>query len=292
MKALVTGASGGLGNSLLRRMVGREGLEVRALAHRSSIVMEGCEIVRGDLRDRVSLLEAVKGVDTVVHLAALTHTNRQEDYFIVNAEGTKNLVDASLASGVRRFMYVSSLAAQPGGGSYSESKLMAEGMVKSSGLKWIVFRPAEVYGVGSGDAVNKLVGWVRDFKVVPVAGDGSYTLSPAFIDDVVSAMIVAVENAALENTAFTLAGPEPMTYIQLVDRIGRFLGVDRYKIRVPILAMKLAAEVLFLMGRDFLVRDQIPRLLCGKDYDIELAVRLLNYRPRKLEEGLRQCVSP
>ncbi|MBI4389166.1 MAG: hypothetical protein HY580_03215 [Nitrospinae bacterium] len=52
MKTLVTGASGGLGRSLLRRLVGREGLEVRALVHRAAVVMEGCQIVRGDLRDR------------------------------------------------------------------------------------------------------------------------------------------------------------------------------------------------------------------------------------------------
>ncbi|MBI5427902.1 MAG: hypothetical protein HZA02_06430, partial [Nitrospinae bacterium] len=127
---------------------------------------------------------------------------------------------------------------------------------------------------------------------VPVIGDGSYKLSPAFIDDVVSAMIVAVENADLENTAFTLAGPEPMTYTELVGRIGRFLGVNRYTIRVPVMAMKLITEILFLLGKNLLVRDQIPRLLCRKDHDIEPAVRLLNYRPRKLEEGLRQCVSP
>ncbi|MBI4599975.1 NAD-dependent epimerase/dehydratase family protein, partial [Candidatus Uhrbacteria bacterium] len=108
MNILLTGASGGLGRSLLRRLVGREGLEVRALVHRASVVMEGCQIARGDLRDRASLLDAVKGADTVVHLAALTHTNREEDYFVVNYEGTKNLVEASVAGGAGRFLYVSS----------------------------------------------------------------------------------------------------------------------------------------------------------------------------------------
>ncbi|MFQ5716633.1 MAG: NAD-dependent epimerase/dehydratase family protein [Nitrospinales bacterium] len=292
MKILCTGATGGLGRSLVPRLVEQERLRVKALAHRSPLTLDGCEEATGDLNNPESLERVTVDIDTVVHLAALTHTNRRDDYFRVNLEGTRNLLKASVKNGVRRFVYVSSRTAHPKGGGYSESKFQAEELVKKSGLSWVILRPAEVYGEGSPDAINKLVRWIQKFKVVPIIGNGQYRLSPVFIDDVVLAMtqIIAMEN--LRGVTLTLGGPEEISFTSLVDRISRFLGVKRLKIFVPVLLVQCLVESVLLLKKDFLARDQIPRLLCDKLPGDDIPSDLLPYRPRKLEDGLRRFLSP
>lgn len=120
----------------------QKNIDLQVLIHHSAVNFENCEMVRGDLNEPTSLVRTTENRGTVVHLAAVTHSNREENYFKVNKEGTKNLLDACNRNGVKRFIYVSSRAAHPKGGGYSESKFQAEELVKSSGLSRIILRPA------------------------------------------------------------------------------------------------------------------------------------------------------
>ena len=161
MKIFLTGASGFLGNRLLESLVHRDRLSLKILQHRKVVICEDCEIVKGGLSDPEIVSAAVTGVDTVVHVAALTHSHKEDEYFRVNSAGTKNLVKAAEKMGVRRFVYVSSFAAHPQGGSYAVSKLEGEKHVKQSTLSWVIIRPSEVYGDRSSDAINKLIQWIK-----------------------------------------------------------------------------------------------------------------------------------
>ena len=78
-----------------------------------------CERVSGELGSLASLIAATSGIDTVIHLAVMTHSPSREDYFKVNVEGTKNLLEASIRNKISRFIYMSSGAAHPQGGAYS-----------------------------------------------------------------------------------------------------------------------------------------------------------------------------
>ncbi len=284
MNILLTGASSGLGNALVRHLSDCSGLEIRAMVHRSPVNIPGCEVRPGDLDNPESLARAVDGVDTVVHMAALTHSARELDYFLTNVSGTLNLIDACVLAGVKRIIYISSCAASLEGGGYARSKLEAEKCIKKSGISWLILRPSEVYGQGAGDAINRLIHWVRRYPCVPVIGAGEALLSPVYIDDVVSAMARAILDANLENETILLAGPEALTFDELVDRIAEYFGVKRFKLHLPASLVKFTAIVLSSLGINILVPDQIPRLLCSKDHDISKTS--ISYSPRKLEEGL------
>ena len=96
-----------MGQTLLKELLMMENLNIRALVYRSMLEIKECQVFSGSLNDVNSLKEATIGVDTVVHLAAVTHTNRKEDYYRVNSIGTKNLIEACSKTGVERFIYVS-----------------------------------------------------------------------------------------------------------------------------------------------------------------------------------------
>ena len=289
MNILITGASGGFGKRLIPTLVGRENIKIRVLEHRSLIEFPDCERVSGDLSDLDSLVAATSGIDTVVHLAALTHSLSEKDYFEVNAEGTKNLITACVRNKISRFLYMSSGAAHPQGGAYSESKLAAERWVKESGLSWTILRPREVYGTDGKEGINQLIHWVERLPVIPVIGNGRASMSPVFLDDVVAATAEAVFQTDASGNSYDLAGPEDMAYVALVDRLSAYFGVRVMKIFLPVVFVQGVSRFLRAFKVNFIVPDQIPRLLCDKSYPKDSAIPLLNFRPRKLEEGLGTC---
>ena len=288
---LVTGASSEMGSALIRQLLNNSDLKIRAMVHRSLVNVSGCEIRPGNLKNKGLLVRALSGVDTVVHMAALTKSTRESDYFEVNVSGTKNLIDACLESGVKKIIYISSAAASLHGGGYSRSKLEAEQSIKKSGMKWLILRPSEVYGQRAGDSINRLVLWIQRYIFVPVIGAGTCKLSPVFIDDVVSAIASSIFNKELENETIVLAGPEELTYDDLVDRVAAYFGVKRFKLHLPAGLIRLGITVMPKLGMNILVPDQISRLLCDKSFGIDLAKEKLDYSPRILEEGIKSTTA-
>jgi NADH dehydrogenase len=288
---LVTGASSEMGSALIRQLLNNSDLKIRAMVHRSLVNVSGCEIRPGNLKNKGLLVRALSGVDTVVHMAALTKSTRESDYFEVNVSGTKNLIDACVESGVKKIIYISSAAASLHGGGYSRSKLEAEQSIKKSGMKWLILRPSEVYGQREGDSINRLIRWIQRYIFVPVLGTGTCKLSPVFIDDVVSAIAVSIFNKELENETIVLAGPEELTYDDLVDRVAAYFGVKRFKLHLPVGLIRFGITVMPKLGMNILVPDQISRLLCNKSFGIDLAKEKLDYSPRILEEGIKSTTA-
>ena len=288
---LVTGASSEMGGALIRQLLNNAGLKIRAMVHRSLVNVPGCEIRPGDLKNSGLLTRALSGVDTVVHMAALTKSTSESDYFETNVNGTENLIDACLKNGVKKIIYISSSAASLNGGGYSRSKLEAEQCIKRSGMKWVIIRPSEVYGQRVGDSINRLISWIQRCIFVPVIGSGQSKLSPVFIDDVVSAIALSIFNQELENQTIVLAGPEELTYDELVDRVALYFGVKRFKLHLPAGLVKFIATVMSGLGINTLTPDQIPRLLCEKSFGIDLAREKLDYSPRSLEEGIKNTIT-
>ena len=284
---LITGASSEMGSALIRQLSNFSSLKIRAMVHRSLVNVPGCEIRPGNLKNLDLLARAVFGVDTVVHMAALTKSSRDSDYFDTNVNGTKNLIDTCVKQGVKKIIYISSLAASISGGAYASSKLEAEQCVKNSGLKWLILRPSEVYGQGR-DTINQLIQWVQSYSCVPVIGAGQSRLSPVHIDDVVSAIAKSIFIKEIERKTIILAGPEELIYDDLVDRIAAYFNVKRFKLHLPAGLVKLAATVMSNLGVNILVPDQIPRLLSEKTYDIDVAREVLNYSPCCLEDGMKK----
>jgi NADH dehydrogenase len=296
MTLLVTGATGDLGIRLLHDLAAR-GEVVRASTRQPLSAMRipaetetdsTIEWVQADLLDPPSLRRACQGVRALVHMAALTHAPRAAAYHEVNVRGTEQLLTAAAEAGVELLLYVSTRAVGESGGAYSHSKALAEECVRAGGLPWIIIRPAEVYGTGGRDPVLSLATSLRDRSFVPVLGDGSYALSPVHVQDTLAAIVRAVDLAEARGRTYVLAGPEELTYLELIERVERMLDLPRRRrIHVPLCAARILFGTLGRMGIGPYVPDQIPRLLLAKSADITAARRDLDFQPRDLESGLR-----
>lgn len=173
MTVLVTGGTGLVGSRLLRRLE-ESGVECRALVRSSKKLPAGVAAFDGDILNPASLVDALEGVQAIVHLAAVFRTSDEELIWKVNLEGTRNLIAAAktYAKGARFIMASTSNvynvnSTRPGREddlvepelAYPASKVAAENELRNSGLNWSVLRFPFVYGDGDGhlEALPKYV---------------------------------------------------------------------------------------------------------------------------------------
>jgi nucleoside-diphosphate-sugar epimerase len=151
MRIALTGATGFSGPIILQRLL-EQGHEVSALARKPEALSgQDLRVVKGDLLDVSALSELVKGADCVLHVAAATAAPSRRSFFNSNLEGTRKLYFAARSAGVRRFVFVSSMAArEPQLSSYGASKAAAEHFLlgQYGGPDVLVLRPPAIYGPG------------------------------------------------------------------------------------------------------------------------------------------------
>lgn len=247
--------------------------------------------VHGDLLKPKGYASSLKGIDVVVHMAAITHTNRVQRYYDVNVRGTLDLVEASRRNGVKRFVFVSTRAIAEDGGDYSRSKLMAERYVKDSSFEWVILRPAEVYGMGVGKGVDMLLDSMQKLPIIPIMGDGSYNICPVYVEDLVSSIEQAITKSDIGGRTYTIAGPKSYTYNELIDVILNAQGSKKLKIHIPFKLAALALKISALIfGDRFMVMDQLPRLVSKKYDDISAARQDLSFNPRGIADVLPKGV--
>lgn len=241
MKVLVTGANGFLGSHVAERLAAR-GVELRLLLRRSSNIdfLQGVpyERVEGDVRDPASLARAVEGVDAVAHLAVLTLAVNEARFQEVNALGTANLVHAARKAGVRRFVYVSSLAAQGPNpdratlmpepprpvSAYGRSKLAGEHpvLLAQHDMSVAILRPSAVYG--QRDRALLPLYRMGKLGIVPVYGRGSNLVSWLHAYDGADAVIAATLADGPTGAIYTVSDGAFYTWRELVQAFGRAWG--------------------------------------------------------------------
>lgn len=145
MTIAITGGTGFVGQALIDRAL-EGGFAVRALTRKPQPPRRGVEWVRGDLDDVRALARLAATAEAVIHVAGVVNADAAT-FERCNVTGTLAVVEAAIAAGVPRFVFVSSLAArEPGLSAYGASKLRAERIVRASGLDWTIVRPPAVYG--------------------------------------------------------------------------------------------------------------------------------------------------
>ena len=218
MRVCVTGGTGFIGKSLVRRLL-TEGHEVRVLARPSpradALAALGAEVIRGDLAETAILHRAIAGADIVFHAAAkVTGPGSREEFFQANVNGTQRVLEACLQQGVRRVVYLSSIAVygnaredeiidehtpfdeRPEGRDfYSQSKIAADRLAASfatnNKLPIVVLRPGIVYGPGKPLPIA-LLGF-RMGRTNVVFGSPEQRFPLNYVENLVDALVLSMK---------------------------------------------------------------------------------------------------
>jgi uncharacterized protein YbjT (DUF2867 family) len=251
---LLTGATGTIGRPLLRRLVAA-GVPVRCLVRDPRGL--GSERVRvqialGDLADPFSFRYALRGVDTVVHLAAAIRDQPGGSIEELAGIATWRLVRAAERAGAQRFIFFSALGASTRNPTrFLRAKAIAERAVVSSSIAHTIFAPSIVYS--PGDPFMRLLGRLSLLPVVPLSGTGRATFQPIWAEDVAECVVAALpfgsRGEAARDARFELAGPETLSYREIVRTALDSLGRRRPLVGIPTAVMRRALRTLeLLMG--------------------------------------------
>ncbi|HEX5979657.1 MAG TPA: NAD(P)H-binding protein [Thermoleophilaceae bacterium] len=242
---LLTGATGTIGSALLRRLTGT-GEPVRCLVrdprrlgdHRVRV-----QIAMGDLADPPSFRHALRGVNTVVHLAAAIRDEPHASIEELNAVATLRLVRAAERAGARRFVFFSAMgAAHHSRTRFFRAKALGREAVEASSLETTVFSPSIVYT--PGDPWLTLLERFSYLPAIPVSGSGRARYQPIWAEDVADCVVAALMASGPRKRSFELAGPETLSY----DEIVRVAVPRRRLVHVPLPLVRASLRALRKLG--------------------------------------------
>jgi nucleoside-diphosphate-sugar epimerase len=282
----------------------------------------GAEVVAGDVRkpaDCAALCEGAKGA-VLIHTAGVIHPQRVKDFYDINVEGTRNILNAARAAGLRRVVVVSSNSPLGVNHSLSErfdesspyhpymnygrSKMQAELLVKQfqkeTGLECVIVRPPWFYGPDQPARQTLFFTMIKTGKA-PIVGSGNNLRSMAYVDNLSEGLLLAayVERAA--GQIYWIADRQPYSMNEIIDTVEKLLEQE-FKIPVAHKRMRLpsvASEIGFLADNVFqslgmynqkihVLSEMNKTIACS----IDKAETELGYNPKvSLEEGMRRSLA-
>jgi NADH dehydrogenase len=248
---LLTGATGSVGRALLRRLTA-SGEPVRCLVRdprRLGADRVRVQIALGDLADPPSFRNAMRGVRTVVHLAAAIRDQPAGSIEELNGIATWRMVQAAERAGVEHFVFMSSLgAARHDRTRFLRAKALAEDAVLASGVRHTVLSPSMIYAPGDM-FMTLLERMALLLPVMPVSGRGQAVYQPIWAEDVADCVMATLApvplplplprprpgagGAANGNERYELAGPQMLSHEQIVEIVLRAAGRTRPTVHVP-----------------------------------------------------------
>jgi uncharacterized protein YbjT (DUF2867 family) len=250
---LLTGATGTVGRALLPRLLA-EGVPVRCLVRdprRLGPDRVRVQIALGDLGDHLSFRHALRGVDTVVHLASVIRDQPHGSIEELSGVATWRLVQAAERAGVSRFVFFSTMGASTRSRArLMRAKAIAERAVVASALAHTVFAPSIIYA--PGDPYLRLLARMSWLPIMPIPGAGDAVFEPICADDVAACVIAALPGGAADAASvgarYELAGPERLTHREIVALVLRSVHRRRPIVGVPLGVTRRILKLIELLG--------------------------------------------
>ena len=308
-RILVTGSSGFIG-SWTARILAERGYSVRAQYRRSNVPGHleeirrlGAELQRGDLTVSGDISALLEGVEAVIHCAALARDwGYEKDFYLHNVEVTKNLIEEARRAGCRAFVFLSSLSVHgfgvhrqsteegpfyPHHSGYQRSKKDAERLVLNAaapGFRVTVLRSGNAYGPGDTTTFYRLLGAQERGVRGTVSGKPALT-SPVYVEDLVQAVILVLENPASAGQVFNITSGEEVNWREMMQYSAELLGVHPW-FELPIALAWIAAWLFNGIYRLFRIKAEpvvfpyrVAHVAQDYNFSLEKARRILGYKP-------------
>ena len=311
MKFLVTGANGFVGRALCKEL-SQKGYAVRAAVRSENVKFNDIErTIVGTIDGETEWGKALIGVRVVVHLAARVHVMSDEssdplaEFRKINVAGTEHLAHSAAASGMKRFVYVSSIKVNgeatctekkfseldtpspqdPYGISKWEAEQALHRVATETGLEVVIVRPPLVYGAGvKGNFAQMLKVLTKGIPLPLASVDNRRSL--IYVENLVDALILCATHPAAAGQTYLVSDGEDVSTPDLLRQLGTAMGHPAHLFHCPQALLRLAGR---LLGK----ADQIERLLGSLQVDSGKIRRELDWIPPfTLQEGLRLTARP
>lgn len=316
MRLLVTGGTGFTGSHLVRR-ARREGHAVTSLDSKEGLFADelrglGATIHLGSVTDGELLREITPGHDVVFHVAAAFRdvSAPRSVYWDVNVDGTRRVLEAAAAAGVRKVIYCSTQGVHghiddpPGDEEspvepedyYQYTKWEGERVCHefiADGMNITIIRPTAIYGPGDPGRFVMLFRAAKSGRFL-MFGDGQTTYHPVYIDNLVDLFFLATEHPKASGRTYIGADEEYHTLNDLVRAVGEAIDVDVRIVHLPFAPLWLASAAVELICKPLRIAPPLFRRRADwfrqiRAFEIDRAKNELGYEPRiGLAEGLKR----
>jgi len=303
---VVTGATGFIGRHLLPTLYSQN-LQVILATRRHQIneLSYNYKIINvGEINETTNWLDALKEVDILVHLAARAHQlndqaiDPEAEFLRINCAGTNNLVKQAIASGVKHFVFISSIGAMATVSDqllteespchpdtpYGRSKLQAEKALieqcQGSQMTWTILRPTLVYGAGNPGNMERLMKLVKTGLPLPL-GSINNQKSFLYVGNLVDVIATCIDHPNAKNQTFIVSDGEDLSTSELIRRLGKALEKSPLLLPFPPELLRLATK---LLGK----ADIADRLLGSLQVDSNKIRQILDWTPPyTVDQGLQ-----
>lgn len=310
-KILVTGASGFVGTALVDRLATHPDFTPRAVTrHENQHLSPAIDAVQiSGLTSDVDWNAALQGIDAVVHAAARVHVMKDTstdpliEFRRVNVDGTLNLARQAAKSGVKRFVFISSIKVNGEGtlfdkpyraedppapaDPYGVSKMEAEKellqLAKETGIDVVIIRPPLVYGPGVKANFASMLKWLDRCAILPF---GAVNNRRSFIslDNLIDFIVTSINHPEAANHVFLVSDGEDVSTTELLKKTADAMGKKTLLLPVPVGIMRFVSK---LLGKE----NVTDRLFGSLQVDISKAKKMLGWTPPlSVDEGLLRTV--
>lgn len=292
-KIFITGGSGFVGKAIIRRLL-YDGYHVTTLSRTKSNVPQTLinddrlSIHQGDITDLGSFISAVRGHDAIINLVGIIREKQSSGITFrkVHVDGTRNIVDASLKAGIRRFIQMSALGASENAESeYHKTKWEAEEIVRNSRLDFTIFKPSVIIGE-NGEFLKMLVDLIRKFKTFPLFNGGTSLMQPIMVDDVADGFVKCIDLKNSIGKTYEVGGLQKYQFRQIIHLIADALELRVYTPSVPLWMVKPFIRIFENQSWFPLTMDQFIMLLKNNVTDSTMFFDDLEIHPIDFEQAV------
>jgi len=267
LRVTIVGGAGLTGRNIVKRLAARGA--VITVASRNAVAA-GFLRPMGDvgqiapfdvgIADGAMLARLVAGHDTVISSAGILAEHGRNSFDLVHHRGPAMLARLATEAGVRRFVHISAIGADPRSPSaYARSKAAGEAAVLAAFPGATIMRPSLIFGPEDG-AFNLFGAMARALPALPLIGGGHTRFQPVFVDNVADAVVAVLDRPEAEGRIYELGGPEILTFRQMLEMLLREVGRPRALVPVPAGLASFLAYFLEFLPDPPLTRDQIKLL--------------------------------
>ena len=294
MRLLISGATGYIGTHLRKRL-DQLHIDYDILSRESSCsVKQNDENVKFYTYQDIAKERISSEYDALIHLAGVIKGSKM-DFFNANVELTKRLILFSQKKKIKRFIFLSSTAALfdgAKGGYYAQTKKLAENVVRSSGLNYAIIRPAAVYGMNSKSGLNLFINKIKRGKRVVIPGDGEYKIRPAYLGDVVEAIMKSSIDKVELSIDVNICQKEETSLNDFLQIIAEKFKAKLRVAYVPLGLMKylIVVQEKILGARAIVLWEQVERMMSQPEVDITQLQEKLKIESNDIREVPRQLL--
>jgi nucleoside-diphosphate-sugar epimerase len=277
MKIFFSGATSDTGNRVLKKLVTKFGRDtitclIRKNSDSSFLEELGVKTVIGDVTEPETIQ---KVLDKSFYYLDMTHPK----YYHKSLE-------AVVKSGVERAYFVTTTGIYSQYNQCSQIYKDNEAKIKGSGITYTILRPSMIYGSVRDKNMHKLIKFLSRYPIFPLFGGGKSLMQPVYVEDLATGIVSAIAQEGTENQEYNLAGPNSISYGEIIEII--LDKINRQVIKINIDNHLAAAITKYAQNlpKFPVTEEQVLRLQEDKVFDISKAMSELNYQPINFEFGI------